>query len=303
MSNPQIAFPASFTPANAVAFANTDNSAQVVSATAPLPVTMVAGVGATAALQTSGNGNLATISAAYGALGATAPVSGELISGIDGTGKLQALGLAVFHNADNQALGATQYGLVTGGVTQIINAAGNLDRVREGYGDAMAVTGFAGSIGMLFNGTGYDRPRAAAAAQATTGVGIAAEAAFGQYNASAPTLTSGQYSAVQLDGGGNLKVSDQSYATRTPTQGFGSATTTASTLATLGVSVPTWATMAFVIPLSGVLYYRTDGTAPTTAAGIPIAQGQAWPIPTNAALSALQLIAASATSFAIEFRG
>lgn len=36
----------------------------------------------------------------------------------------------VFHNADNQALG-TAYGLLTGGVAQMVNAVGNLDRQRE----------------------------------------------------------------------------------------------------------------------------------------------------------------------------
>jgi hypothetical protein len=40
MPNPQVAFPAYFTPANAVAFANPDSSAQVVSAVTPLPVSL-----------------------------------------------------------------------------------------------------------------------------------------------------------------------------------------------------------------------------------------------------------------------
>jgi len=36
-----------------------------------------------------------------------------------------------FHNADNQAPGATAYGLLTGGVAQLLNAGGNIDRQRE----------------------------------------------------------------------------------------------------------------------------------------------------------------------------
>ena len=40
MPNPPIAFPANFTPASALAFANPDNSAQVVSAASPLPVSV-----------------------------------------------------------------------------------------------------------------------------------------------------------------------------------------------------------------------------------------------------------------------
>jgi uncharacterized secreted protein with C-terminal beta-propeller domain len=38
MPNPPISFPANFTPVSGVAFANTDNSAQPVSAATPLPV-------------------------------------------------------------------------------------------------------------------------------------------------------------------------------------------------------------------------------------------------------------------------
>ena len=45
MPNPQVTFPAYFTPANAVAFANPDSSAQVVSALTPLPDSGVAGGG------------------------------------------------------------------------------------------------------------------------------------------------------------------------------------------------------------------------------------------------------------------
>jgi hypothetical protein len=237
---------------------------------------------------------LSLIGGSCALLAATAPANAQLIGGIDLNGKLQGLGLSVFHNADNQTLNATAQGLITGGVTQIINSSGNLDRIREGYADGMAVTGFAGNISMTFNGTTfdrsksaygdaltavgisaasdviyngttfdrprsaysdalaitgipaeaemlwngtafdrarsvsgdamaaiglaseidmlwngttYDRPRSAPAAQATTGVGIAADAAFGIYNTTAPTLANAQYSAVQVDVQGNLKQS------------------------------------------------------------------------------------------------
>ena len=62
-----------------------------------------------------------------------------------------------FHNADNQALGATAYGLMTGGVDQLLNSAGNLDRKRAVAGDAMAATGLAAETPMLWNGSSYDR--------------------------------------------------------------------------------------------------------------------------------------------------
>lgn len=107
---------------------------------------------------------------------AVAPVNAQLIGGVDSTGKIQALGLSIFHNADNQVLGSTQQGLITGGVTQLVNATGNLDRVREGYADAMPITGFAGQITMVWNGTTYDRNRAASGdALAATGISAASD--------------------------------------------------------------------------------------------------------------------------------
>lgn len=39
--------------------------------------------------------------------------------------------VAQFHNADNQTLPATAFGILGGGVAQLLNAAGNLDRQRE----------------------------------------------------------------------------------------------------------------------------------------------------------------------------
>lgn len=78
MPNPPVTFPALFTPANAVAFANADGTAQTVSIDAPLPVAFSGSVGtqaisaaslplptgaATAANQSATNAALGTISA------------------------------------------------------------------------------------------------------------------------------------------------------------------------------------------------------------------------------------------------
>ncbi|GEN98920.1 hypothetical protein NSE01_07530 [Novosphingobium sediminis] len=78
MPNPPVTFPALFTPANAVAFANPDGTAQTVSSEAPLPVAISANTGtqpvsavslplpagaATAASQSATNTVLGTISA------------------------------------------------------------------------------------------------------------------------------------------------------------------------------------------------------------------------------------------------
>ncbi|WP_292929165.1 hypothetical protein [Novosphingobium sp. PASSN1] len=77
MPNPPVTFPALFTPANAVAFTNVDGTAQMVSAAAPLPVSISGGVStqpvsaaslplptgaATAANQTATNTSLTAIS-------------------------------------------------------------------------------------------------------------------------------------------------------------------------------------------------------------------------------------------------
>jgi hypothetical protein len=56
--------------------------------------------------------------------------------------------VAQYHNADNQTPGATAYGLLTGGVAQLINAAGNIDRQREAGVDNVAAIGLPMGLGM-----------------------------------------------------------------------------------------------------------------------------------------------------------
>lgn len=71
----------------------------------------------------------------------------------DGT---NAVTLAQFHNTDNQSLGGTAYGLTVGGVTQILNSAGNLDRQRETGADgipALGITTGAAQFAMSFQTT------------------------------------------------------------------------------------------------------------------------------------------------------
>ena len=68
-----------------------------------------------------------------------------------------------FHNTDNQVVSGTSYGLFTGGVDQIINGAGNLDRKRGVSGDGMAITGLAAEVPMVWNGATFDRVTGSAA--------------------------------------------------------------------------------------------------------------------------------------------
>lgn len=49
--------------------------------------------------------------------------------------------VAQFHNADNQTLPSTAYGLLTGGVAQLVNAAGNTDRQKGTGIDGIPATG------------------------------------------------------------------------------------------------------------------------------------------------------------------
>lgn len=51
--------------------------------------------------------------------------------------------VAQFHNADNQVLAGTAYGILAGGVAQIINATGNLDRQRGTNSDVITNIGVA----------------------------------------------------------------------------------------------------------------------------------------------------------------
>jgi hypothetical protein len=89
MPNPQIVFPANFTPASALAYAATDNSAQLVSAAAPLPVTMgsalaslePAGAAITGTtMPAGGTGLTGWLSAIYKACAEPATVSGSATS-------------------------------------------------------------------------------------------------------------------------------------------------------------------------------------------------------------------------------
>jgi hypothetical protein len=56
--------------------------------------------------------------------------------------------VAQYHNADNQTPGATAYGLLTGGVAQLINVAGNIDRQREAGIDNVPAVGLQMGLGM-----------------------------------------------------------------------------------------------------------------------------------------------------------
>ncbi len=111
MPNPPVTFPALFTPANAVAFANADGTAQTVSATAPLPVAISGSVGtqavsaaslplptgaATSANQTTTNSTLSAIAAQLPAsLGAKTAAASLAVSLATDQANLEPAGAAI----------------------------------------------------------------------------------------------------------------------------------------------------------------------------------------------------------------
>ena len=183
------------------------------------------------AVVSGGGGSAANV----GTANVTAPTSANEVGGVDSSGKLQALTAALFHNADGQTFTGTSFGILTGGVAQLLNGTGTLDRARSANsdgqaatgiaagggmlfngstwdrnrsatGDGLAVTGIQGAADLLWNGASFDRPRSASAANATTGTGVDACGALGVYNSVAPTYAAGQYGNLQLDAAGNLKM-------------------------------------------------------------------------------------------------
>ena len=94
--------------------------------------------GQTSPLQADVNGNLKVTVAGGAAAGGTSstfaanlPVTGTAVGFVDQNGKMQAASVAAFHSGDNTSVAAGGLGLLTGGVTQIKNAIGNLDRQTE----------------------------------------------------------------------------------------------------------------------------------------------------------------------------
>lgn len=138
MPNPPVTFPALFTPANAVAFANADGTAQTVSADAPLPVAFAGSAGtqavsavslplpggaATAANQTATNASLATISAQLPTtLGQKSMAQSLPVALASDTA---ALGVTVGNFPATQVVTATSMPLPTGAATAANQTSAN----------------------------------------------------------------------------------------------------------------------------------------------------------------------------------
>ena len=87
--------------------------------------------------------------------GSTSPAAPGYMRLEDGTTTALAT-IASFHSADNQLLPANSFGLNTGGVAQLLNSAGNIDRQRETGPDNVSSVGVATGTAQLasqFSGT------------------------------------------------------------------------------------------------------------------------------------------------------
>lgn len=88
-----------------------------------------------------GDGTFAPVVSAVTTQGAGSPTTPQYTRIEDGQSNALAT-VAQFHNADNQIIG-TGNGLLTGGVAQLLNASGNLDRQRETGTDSVPAAGIA----------------------------------------------------------------------------------------------------------------------------------------------------------------
>ena len=174
------------TDANGVLFAARDNGSAITYARIDtgLAYTPVAPIGVADALAngsdnagvtqpSGGTGIRGWLSGIYGGLASlVSTTNGKaarvvLVDPTTGNGSL----VQAFHNADNQTLGGTSYGLMTGGVDQLLNGTGTLDRKRGVSTDGVAATGLAAEVPMLWNGTSYDRAPGSALAGMKVSVG------------------------------------------------------------------------------------------------------------------------------------
>lgn len=93
-------------------------------------------------LTSTGNALDVNIKTTSQTFGAAFPSTGLAVGFSDGT-NMRAAYVAAFHNSDNQVPASSQYGLLTGGIAQILNPSGNLDRQRGTGFDGIPAVGIA----------------------------------------------------------------------------------------------------------------------------------------------------------------
>lgn len=117
--------------------------------------------------------------ASYQAIDTTSGQPIQIFKLSDGTNYAS---LGVFHNADNQTISGTSYGILTGGVDQLVNGSGNIDRKRsvQGVTDGYAGVGLEASGNLAFDGANWDKLRTVqGVTDAYNGLGIEASGEVG----------------------------------------------------------------------------------------------------------------------------
>lgn len=226
MPNPPVTFPALFTPANAVAFTAADGTAQMVSATVPLPVSLPspatvsasvtsattvvsastanfmggtfhvtsAGTTCTITYEQSNDGtNWVTMPVINAAAATSAPATTSTVSGI-----YSYVSSAAFVRARVSTYTSGTVSVVLNQKQQVSPSSGvSLAAGSAGIG-SVAVTGTATVSGTVNPGTGFTDSTAALAASATfTGTGRANSAA--QYEFFAATAFADQAGTLFID--------------------------------------------------------------------------------------------------------
>ena len=146
------------TSASAVGFQNASGNLVIPNSSAGLPISDSGAAITGAAMPAGGLGMTGWLSASWSRLGAIVSALPSLVSTgagnaarsviADPTSGAAAL-VTPFHNADNQTIGGTSCGVMTGGVAQLVNAQGNLDRQRETGFDGVPASGVAAGAQQL----------------------------------------------------------------------------------------------------------------------------------------------------------
>ncbi len=122
-------------------FTRVSTSGAVIEVPGALLEIAISGTTGTSAPVTTANPLPVSLGNAVALAAGTAAIGG--VSLRDGSNPANAATIAAFHNADNQAIAGTGYGLLTGGVAQLLNSSGYLDRARETGFDGIPATGVA----------------------------------------------------------------------------------------------------------------------------------------------------------------
>jgi hypothetical protein len=291
-----------FVSPHAMAFAAPDGTAQYVSSAMPLPVSGTLTLGGAALATTQADGAIATLGAqadtvatsdggAFSLIALTKRLLGKLPASLGQKPMAGALSVAIASDQSNVPVSGT-VGL-SGALPAGANAIGSVSVSNLPATQAVSAAALPLPAG------------AATAANQTSG-NTTLSGILTACQAATPAGANliGKVGIDQTTPGSTNAVYDQSYATHAPAYYQANVVASASTLSTLiGTAIPSWATMVFITPETGAIRYRADGTAPTSAIGQPVAQGQSWPLQGVATLAAAQFIASATTTVSIEFRG